>query len=115
MLKALINPSFLKASILICSLFMVFTAQAFELTPEKVNGIYLLATPERSAAGQTKKLQVEYGDMNGQKELVTKACPRCPAAGYKLQEEATNELGRPVFSTLWVFTLLLMMIIPLFR
>ena len=91
-MKALI-----KHSILICSLFIVFAAQAFELTPEKVNGIYLLATPERSAAGQTKKLQVEYGDMNGQKVLVTKACPRCPAAGYKLQEEATNELGRPVF------------------
>jgi hypothetical protein len=92
MLKALI-----KHLILICSLLMVFAAQALVLTPEKVNGIYLLAIPERSAAGQTKKLQVEYGDMNGQKVLVTKACPRCPAAGYKLQDEATNELGRPVF------------------
>ncbi|MBL4798116.1 MAG: hypothetical protein JKY50_11925 [Oleispira sp.] len=97
MLKALINPSFLKASILICSLFMVFAAQAFELTPEKVNGIYLLAIPERSAAGQTKKLQIEFAEMNGQKVLATQACPRCPAAGYKLQAEVSKELGRPVF------------------
>jgi len=76
---------------------MVFAAQAFELTPEKVNGVYLLAIPERSAAGQTKKLQIEFAEMNGQKVMATQACPRCPAAGYKLQDEVSKELGRPVF------------------
>ena len=92
MLKALIKSSFL-----IYSLFTALAAQAFELTPEKVNGIYLLATPERSAGGQTQKLQIEFGEMNSQKILATQACPRCPAAGYKLQDEVSNELGRPVF------------------
>jgi len=88
---------FLACSLFACSLLTVFAAQALELTPEKVNGIYLLAIPERSAAGQTQKLQVEFGEMNGQIFIATQACPRCPAAGYKLQNDATKELGRPVF------------------
>lgn len=88
---------FIKHSLFICSLLAAFASQALELTPEKVNGIYQLATPERSAAGQTQKLQVEFGEMNGQKIMATQACPRCPAAGYKMLEEASNELGRPVF------------------
>jgi len=62
-----------------------------------VNGIYQLAIPERSAAGQTQKLQVEYGEMNGQKMMATQACPRCPGVGFKMLEEQTKELGRPVF------------------
>ena len=95
--RPIIKDSLLKFSVLICSLLTVFAAQAFELTPEKVNGIYLLATPERSAGGQTQKLQIEFGDMNGQKILATQACPRCPAAGYKLKSEISKELGRPVF------------------
>jgi hypothetical protein len=95
--RPIIKDSLLKFSVLICSLLTVFAAQAFELTPEKVNGIYLLATPERSVGGQTQKLQIEFGDMNGQKILATQACPRCPAAGYKLQGEISKELGRPVF------------------
>jgi hypothetical protein len=86
-----------KYSILICSLLTVFAVQALDLTPEKVNGIYQLAIPERSAAGQTQKLQVELGEMNGQQYLATQACPRCPAAGFKMLEEQTKELGRPVF------------------
>jgi hypothetical protein len=60
-----------KYSILICSLLTVFAVQALDLTPEKVNGIYQLAIPERSAAGQTQKLQVELGEMNGQQYLAT--------------------------------------------
>jgi len=92
MLKAVIKPS-----LFICSLLITLVAHAFELTPEAVNGVYLLATPERSAAGQTKKLQVELGEMNGQQYLATQACPRCPGAGFKMQDEATKELGRPVF------------------
>jgi len=96
-LKALIKPQLLKLPFLICSLLTVFAAQALELTPEKVNGIYQLAIPERSAAGQTQKLQVEYGEMNGQKMMATQACPRCPGVGFKMLEEQTKELGRPVF------------------
>ena len=95
--RPIIKDSLLKFSVLICSLLTVFAAHAFELTPEKVNGIYLLATPERSVGGQTQKLQIEFGDMNGQKILATQACPRCPAAGYKLKSEISKELGRPVF------------------
>ncbi len=87
----------IKHSLFICSLLTAFAPQALELIPEKVNGIYQLAIPERSAAGQTQKLQVEFGEMNGQKIMATQACPRCPAAGYKLLTEPTNELGRPVF------------------
>lgn len=86
-----------KFSVFLCFTFITLFSYAFELTPEAVNGVYQLATPERSAAGQTQKLQVEYGEMNGQKMLATRACPRCPAAGYKLLDEATSELGRPVF------------------
>ena len=97
MLKALIKPQLLKLPFLICSLLTVFAAQALELTPDKVNGIYQLAIPERSAAGQTQKLQVEYGEMNGQKMMATQACPRCPGVGFKMLEEQTKELGRPVF------------------
>ena len=72
-------------------------AFSFELTPALSNGIYELAQPERSAAGQTQKLQIEYGEMNGQKVLVAASCPKCPAAGYRLLETESNELGRPVF------------------
>ena len=97
MLKAVIKYSIRTCSILACSLIMFIPAQALELTPSGVNGIYLLATPERSAAGQTQKLQVEYGEMNGQKMMATKACPRCPGAGFKMLDEPTKELGRPVF------------------
>ena len=97
MLKSFIKHSLFTCSLFVCSLLTVFAAQALELTPEKVNGIYLLAIPERSSAGQTQKLQVEFGEMNGQKIMATQACPRCPAAGYKLQNDATKELGRPVF------------------
>jgi len=59
MQKSFIKRMFLACSLFACSLLTVFAAQALELTPEKVNGIYLLAIPERSAAGQTQKLQVE--------------------------------------------------------
>jgi len=97
MQKSFIKHTFFIRSLFACSLLTVFAAQALELTPEKVNGIYLLAIPERSSAGQTQKLQVEFGEMNGQKIMATQACPRCPAAGYKLQNDATKELGRPVF------------------
>lgn len=102
MLKTVIKHIKFIRSLFSCSLFFYFvfipaTTQAIELTPEGVNGIYLLATPERSASGQTQKLQVEFGDMNGQTVLATRACPRCPGAGYKLLEEPTKELGRPVF------------------
>lgn len=72
-------------------------AVGFELSPETVNGVYQLAQPERSAAGQTQQLQVEYGVMNGQTVLVTASCPKCPAAGYRLLETESKELGRPVF------------------
>lgn len=92
MLKIVINYS-----IFICSVFTLLSVNAFELTPEGVNGVYHLATPERSAAGNTNKLQIEYGELNGQKMLATRACPRCPAAGFKMQMEETKELGRPVF------------------
>ena len=91
------QKTLIKHSLFMCSLLATLASQALELTPEKVNGIYQLATPERSAAGQTQKLQVEFGEMNGQKIMATQACPRCPAAGYKMLEEASNELGRPVF------------------
>lgn len=87
----------IKQLIFTCSLIAGYSTQAFELTQESVNGIYDLATPERSAAGQTKKLQIEYGELNGQKILVSKACPQCPAAGYKMLNDETNELNRPVF------------------
>lgn len=91
------KKAFIKHSLFMCSLLTVFAVQAVELTPEKVNGIYQLAIPERSAGGQTQKLQLEFGEMNGQKMMATQACPRCPAAGYKMQEEESKELGRPVF------------------
>ena len=48
----------IKYSIYLCSLFTILSAHAFELTPKAVNGVYELAIPERSAAGQTQKLQV---------------------------------------------------------
>ncbi len=70
---------------------------AFTLTAEGVKGVYQLAQPERSAAGQTQKLAIEYGQMNGQTVLVTASCPNCPAAGYRLLETESKELGRPVF------------------
>jgi len=92
----MLNPLTI-SSLLILILSATFTVQALELSPENVNGIYQLAIPERSAGGPTQKLQVEYGEMNGQKMMATQACPRCPAAGYKLQDDASNELGRPVF------------------
>ncbi len=92
----MLNP-LTTSSLLILILSAPFTVQALELSPENVNGIYQLAIPERSAGGPTQKLQVEYGEMNGQKMMATQACPRCPAAGYKLQDDASNELGRPVF------------------
>lgn len=92
----MLNP-LTASSLLILILSAPFTVQALELSPENVNGIYQLAIPERSAGGPTQKLQVEYGEMNGQKMMATQACPRCPAAGYKLQDDASNELGRPVF------------------
>lgn len=72
-------------------------ALKFELSPEVTNGIYLLAQPERSAAGQTQKLQLEFGELNGQTMLAAASCPRCPAAGYRLLEVESEELGRPVF------------------
>jgi len=97
MLKAVLKHSIKTCSILAFSLITFLPVQALELTPNAVNGIYLLATPERSAAGQTQKLQVEYGEMNGQKMMATKACPRCPGAGFKMLDEPTKELGRPVF------------------
>ena len=74
-----------------------YSAHSFELTPEQVNGVYQLAQPERSAAGQTQKLTIEYGEMNGQTVLVTASCPKCPAAGYRLLETESKELGRPIF------------------
>ena len=74
-----------------------YSAHSFELTPEQVNGVYQLAQPERSAAGPTQKLTIEYGEMNGQTVLVTASCPKCPAAGYRLLETESKELGRPVF------------------
>jgi len=74
-----------------------YSAHSFELTPEQVNGVYQLAQPERSAAGPTQQLTIEYGEMNGQTVLVTASCPKCPAAGYRLLETETKELGRPVF------------------
>lgn len=80
----------------LCISLSAFTF-AFELSPEQTNGIYQLAQPERSAAGQTQKLQLEYGVMNGQTVLAAASCPRCPAAGYRLLETETKELGRPVF------------------
>ena len=92
----MLNP-LTASSLLILILSAPFTVQALELSPENVNGIYQLAIPERSAGGPTQNLQVEYGEMNGQKMMATQACPRCPAAGYKLQDDASNELGRPVF------------------
>lgn len=72
-------------------------SHAFQLSPEQTNGIYQLAQPERSAAGQTQKLQIEYSEMNGQTVLVAASCPKCPAAGYRLLKTETEELGRPVF------------------
>lgn len=79
---------------------------AFELSPEVVNGVYTLAQPERSAAGMTDKLNLEYGEFQGSMVLVAASCPRCPPAGYRLLETETKELGRPVFfnsSGLYVF------------
>ena len=74
-----------------------YSAHSFELTPEQVNGVYQLAQPERSAAGPTQKLTIEYGEINGQTVLVTASCPKCPAAGYRLLQTESKELGRPVF------------------
>ena len=94
-------PALIK-SLINYTLFIVFiglshTSFSFELTAQETNGIYNLAQPERSAAGQTQKLQLEYGEMNGQTVLVAASCPRCPPAGYRLLETETQELGRPVF------------------
>lgn len=91
-----------KSPILVSTLFaMCFTlvnvTQAFELNADAVNGLYELAQPERSAAGQTQKLQIEYGEMNGQVFLAAASCANCPAAGYRLLETESKELGRPVF------------------
>ncbi|MFT5084270.1 MAG: hypothetical protein ACI9Y1_002323 [Lentisphaeria bacterium] len=81
-------------TILCCS---ALCAHAFELSPEQVNGVYQLAQPERSAAGQTQKLQIEYGVVNGEKVLVATSCPNCPRAGYRLLEIESSALNRPVF------------------
>ena len=96
-LYAMVHRSLFSCLFFFSSLFMTSSSQAFELTPTNVNGIYLLAIPERSASGQTQKLQVEFGNINGQTLLATRACPRCPAASYKLLDDVTKELGRPVF------------------
>ncbi len=91
------HKAIIKHLMFICAVFTILPGHAFELTPQAVNGVYQLAIPERSAAGQTQKLKVEFGELNGQKMLATSACARCPGAGYKMQDEASKELGRPVF------------------
>lgn len=91
------NKAAIKLLMFIYGVLTILAVNAFELTPQAVNGVYQLAIPQRSAAGQTQKLKVEFGEMNGQKILATSACARCPGAGYKMQNEASRELGRPVF------------------
>ena len=87
----------IKFSLCISVLLVAFSSQAFQLSPKQVNGVYNLAMPERSAAGQVKKLQVEYGEVNGKKMLATRGCPRCPAAAYSYLATESVELERPVF------------------
>ena len=70
---------------------------ALQLSPQMTNGIYQLAQPERSAAGPTQKLNIEYGELNGQQILAAASCQGCPAAGYRLLKTESEELGRPVF------------------
>jgi len=72
-------------------------ALGLQLSPQTTNGLYQLAQPERSAAGPTQQLNIEYGELNGQKVLAATSCARCPAAGYRLLETESQELGRPVF------------------
>lgn len=79
------------------SLLVVLPANAFDLSPQEVNGIYVLAIPERSAAGQVQKLEIEFGEINGKKLLATRGCSRCPAAAYSYLPVESKELGRPVF------------------
>ncbi|NVK37638.1 MAG: hypothetical protein HWE18_06925 [Gammaproteobacteria bacterium] len=92
----MLKPRYMLPTWFLLSLFSSI-AISFDLTPEQVNGVYQLSQPERSAAGQTQQLQIEYGVMNGQTVLVTASCPKCPAAGYRLLETESKELGRPVF------------------
>lgn len=82
---------------LLASILISSNALAFELTPELVDGIYDLAAAERSTKGQTKKLSVQYGELNGMLVLVTKACKQCMPAVYKKLPEESNDLARPVF------------------
>ena len=82
---------------LLVSILFSFNAMAFELSPELVDGVYDLAEAERSTKGQTKKMIVQYGDLNGTLVLVTKACKKCMPAIYKLQPEESKDLARPVF------------------
>lgn len=83
--------------LLISTLLFALQSLAFELDATQINGIHVLAVPERSPAGQTQKLEVEFGEMNGQKMLATRACQRCPAAAYNYLSDESAELQRPVF------------------
>lgn len=63
-----------------------------------INGSYQLLEAERSAKGPTKEKAMEYGEVNGQKMLAILACEKgCVPAVYSYQEEASNQLGLPVF------------------
>ncbi|MCO7225110.1 hypothetical protein [Pleionea sp. CnH1-48] len=85
-------------SIILC-LLTIMTAQIWgdESKLSALTGTYHLKQPERSPAGQTSQLAIEYGQLNGKKVLVTKACNQCPPAVYSYQEEPSNTLGFPVF------------------
>ncbi len=91
-----INIGVLKLFFLL-GLLVSSNAWSYKLTADQVNGIYNLAQPERSAAGQTSKLLIQVGQNNGQVFLATAGCERCPPALYSYQKELTDDLERPVF------------------
>ncbi|MEO9806365.1 MAG: hypothetical protein ABJF04_24100 [Reichenbachiella sp.] len=63
-----------------------------------INGDYQLLEAERSAQGPTKIKKMEYGEVNGQKMLAALGCEKgCIPAVYSYQEEASKQLGIPVF------------------
>ncbi|WP_064792476.1 hypothetical protein [Shewanella woodyi] len=72
-------------------------AYAGSLSAEQVNGVYDLAKPERSAAGQTQELLIQLGEHQGKTVIATAGCERCPPAIYSLMKQESSELQRAVF------------------
>ncbi|WP_444997671.1 hypothetical protein [Aliikangiella sp. IMCC44359] len=91
-MKTLINMVVL----MMVTLFVLnSSASSSTLTPENINGVYYLGTPER---GQSKVI-VQFGQLGGKNVVAVAACKKCPPAVYTYNTEESQTLGVPVFST----------------